>query len=319
MNNDQDYYSIAAPFCTVEELEPLLKAGVSEAYFGIMTDQWKKRYGDAEFITRRQSQLAHISSFRQFPEIIEIVSEYHATATLVVNADYSEEQMPYVLEIISEWEGSGGNAVMVSDLGVLMHLQWQNSRLARYLSVMAGVFNHESVAFFHQLGVSRVVLPRELKLIEMNSIVRNSVTDMEFEVISMFQKCQYIDSFCNFIHAVNEGSFQINRDTPGHRAVNLCHGCAMPFYSEGIRVIPLPRSETNTPYCAACQLTGLVDIGIRHFKIAGRGYAPHLILKAASFIKYSIERLHKPDDEIIAEYTRTFGTSCKKKFCYYSK
>jgi collagenase-like PrtC family protease len=318
MNTNNQQYVIAVPISSIDEIEPFLKAGADEVYFGIMTDKWKIIYGDAEFISRRQNEFAHISSFRQLSSIVQLTSEYNAKATLVLNAHYSEKQMPYVLEIVSEWENRGGNAVMVSDLGILVSLNEQKSRLNRHLSVMAGVFNHESVAFFSQLNVSRIVLPREMKLYEMFGLVRNSSDAVTFEVITMFQKCQYIDSFCNFIHVDEFGSFPLKRNQHSPDTLPMCHGCVLPFYFHETRVIPLQKDESNTPYCAACKYAVMMKNGIRHFKIAGRGYSPELILKAVRFTKKTLDLFLNFEDKIKEEYILNFGHSCGGKFCYYS-
>jgi putative protease len=311
-------YSIAAPICSVQDLEPLLKAGANEVYFGIMTDKWKQKYGNAEFITRRQSEYAHISTFRQLSSIIQTVSDYNANATLVLNANYSEQQMPFVIEILSEWEERGGSAVMVADLGVLLYLLENNSKLNRYLSVMAGVFNHESVKFYHKLKVSRIVLPRELKLSEIYTLVKNSSSEIKFEVITMFQKCQFIDSFCKFIHAVENDLFTTKKENSSSSNIPLCHGCTIPFYSEGKPITPLFKDDINTPHCAACQLSGFLKNGINHFKIAGRGFPLELIIKAVSLTKKSMDLLYNPGEKIKEEYNNTFGYPCKRKYCYYS-
>lgn len=318
MNNDKSSYSIAAPISCLEELEKILKMGANEIYFGILTDSWKKKYGDADFMTRRQSEYAHISSYSQLSSIVQVVSSYNAKATLVLNSNYSEEQMPYVFEIISEWEDRGGHALMISDLGILLKLNSEKSRLARYLSVMAGVFNHDSVSFFYKLNVSRIVLPRELRLKEMYAIVRSSVNEMEFEAITMFQKCQYIDSFCNFIHAVDESSFPLKRVKSCRETAPFCHGCELPLNYNGIFAVPLLKDGLNTPYCGACQLSEMLRNGIRYFKIAGRGYPSDLIIKAISLIKNSIDHNFNREIKIKDDYKLTFGKSCGNKFCYYS-
>jgi collagenase-like PrtC family protease len=318
MSTNKQPYAIAVPISSVDEIEPVLKAGANEIYFGIMTNKWKRIYGDAEFITRRQSEFAHISTFRQLSSIVQITSDYNAKATLVVNAYYSEKQIPFVFEIVSEWENRGGNAVMVSDLGILLRLNEQKSRLNRYLSVMAGVFNHESVAFFSQLNVSRIVLPREMKLHEMFELVRNSSEAITFEVITMFQKCQYIDSFCNFIHVDEFGSFPSKRNQNSQDILPMCHGCVLPFYFNETRVIPLQKNESNTPFCAACQFAVMLKNGIRHFKIAGRGYSPELILRAVRFTKQTLDLFLNFEDKIKEAYISNFGHACGEKFCYYS-
>jgi len=293
-------YCIVAPVCSVDEIEPVLKAGANEVYFGIMTMEWTDKYGNADFISRRQSEWAHFSSYDDLSEIADRVNEHHGTATLVLNSRYSERQLPYIFEILEQWEARGGHAVMVSDVEVLIWLNERRSRMKKQLSVMAGVFNSHSVAFFDRFRVSRIVLPREMSVTEMSRLIKNTDQNMEYESIVMFQKCQFIDSFCHFYHPCFEK-----------------HGCQMEFRYHGKDVKHVNNNDFKTPFCAACSLEQLLNAGIRHFKIAGRGYPVDLITKSIQLIRPILENEFRLAKDIQQHYQLVFGRDCDPINCYY--
>jgi len=284
----------------MNEIEPVLAAGANEVYFGIMTREWVDQYGNGDFVSRRQSEMAHFSTCDELSEIAYLANGRHCTATLVLNSRYSRRQLPRIFEILEQWENRGGHSVMVSDIEVLLWLNERRSKLKRQLSVMAGTFNSRSAAFFSQFGVSRIVLPREMSISEMNRIVVNTGKSMEFEAIVMFQKCQYIDSFCNFYHLCNEK-----------------HGCQMEFSCGESKITHVDNNDLSTPFCAACSLGKLSDAGIHHFKIAGRGYPAGLIINAIRFTRQILVERTKSSACIKKIYKSLFGNNCHPKNCYY--
>ena len=294
-------YSIVAPVCSMDEIAPVLKAGANEVYFGIMTDDWVEKYGNADFITRRQSESSHFSTYDDLSEIVCRVNEHHGRATLALNSRYSQHQLPYIFEILEQWEARGGHSVMVSDVEILIWLNNRRSILKKQLSVMAGVFNSRSVAFFDRFQISRIVLPREMSISEMENLIENAENEMEYEVIVMFQKCQFIDSFCNFYHPCFEK-----------------HGCQMEFLCNGKKVKHIDNQDFFTPFCAACSLNYLLKAGILHFKIAGRGYPVELIINAVKFIRQAVETESILPSDIKRLYQSAFGNDCRPKNCFYT-
>ena len=319
-------YRIVAPVCSVEEIDPVIEAGADEIYFGIMPPKWVGQYGNADLITRRQSELAHFASYDDLSEIVRKVNSRHCLATLVLNARYSTHQLPYIYEILEQWEARGGHAVMVADIELLLWLNDNHSKLKKQLSVMAGVFNSHSIGFFEQLDVARIVLPREMTVSEMKFLLKNASKSTEYETIIMFQKCRFIDSFCNFYHAFNyrpyivhdyagecAGLPIIENFHPGYEG----HGCQMDFLCSGKKVKHADNNDFTTPFCAACSLEKLSQAGIRHFKIAGRGYPVELIVNSIRFVRQVVETETKQQAQIKRQYASAFGRDCSSKNCYY--
>jgi collagenase-like PrtC family protease len=266
-----------------------------------MTEEWVRQFGNAAFISRRQNEYAHISTFDELSEIIETTNRYDSQATLVLNTPYSESQLPYIYEILEQWETRGGHSVMLSDMEILLWLRNRKSRLKRHLSVMAGVFNPLSADFFKCLHISRIVLPREKTKEEIDHFMAQASPDLEYEIIVMLQKCEFIDTFCNFYHA--------SHDETGYEG----HGCRLSYTCGNKKVRHQSANDLETPACAACSLAAFHKAGITNYKIAGRGYPPEIILKSVRFIRQVLEDHHTAR----VKYMSTFGNDCSGLRCYY--
>jgi len=179
------------------------------------------------------------------------------------------------------------------------------------------------------MNVSRIVLPRELTLNEIVKLSEEWRNEIDFEVITMFQKCEFIDAFCNFYHAVNYRPYIVKNNISAANSeklpiISTCdcafegHGCQLPFRCGTNRIKHLKNNDMETPFCAACFLDYFLSHGVRCFKIAGRGYPDELIVKAITFIRQTIESEYYNRDKIRDDYSQLFGYDCKSEKCYYS-
>jgi len=75
----------------------------------------------------------------------------------------------------------GPDALIMSDPGLIMMVRERWPELPVHLSVQANAVNYATVKFWHQQGLSRVILSRELSLDEIEEI-RQKVPEMELEV-----------------------------------------------------------------------------------------------------------------------------------------
>ena len=328
---------IVAPVCSMDEIDSAIDAGADEIYFGIMPKKWMEQYGNADFITRRQSELTHFTTYDDLSEIIYRTNEHHCSATLVLNARYSEKQLPHIFEILVQWEERGGQAVMVSDIELMLWLNDKRSKLQKHLSVMAGIFNSQSVGFFEQFEITRIVLPREMAVSEIAQLIQNTNKKIEFETIVMFQKCPFIDSFCNFYHAYNYQPYMVAGYTGERKGLTVLesydpcyegHGCQMAFICDGTKVRHVDHNDMTTPYCAACSFDKLLKAGVQYFKIAGRGYPVELINRSIRFVRSVMDsetRFRSQDIDAEPQrfadikqcYKSAFVNPCRPECCYY--
>lgn len=75
----------------------------------------------------------------------------------------------------------GPDALIMSDPGLIMLVREHFPEMPIHLSVQANAVNWATVKFWQQMGLTRVILSRELSLEEIEEI-RNQVPDMEIEI-----------------------------------------------------------------------------------------------------------------------------------------
>ncbi len=326
---------ISAPASDLEQAARLLEAGADELYCGILPDDWIRRFSDADFLTRRQGTLAHFSRWESLKEAIDLVHEAGREIFLTLNQRYSPVQEKYVLAALRKWESLGGDALIVADPGLLRFLNGEEFPMRIHLSLMVGVYNSSSANFFRKWKIDRIVLPRELSVEEIGDIVAKADSSLQFEALVLHQKCRFIDGACGFYHGTRQvGKSPASLDSIREPGEELCvfaipdplyegHGCHIEWTGPDGPV--RPSGPEPSPSCAACALPPLFDAGVRHFKLAGRGYPTEILVDSIRFIEFAIDAWDSgtnPDDareSIKRAYAWTFGRSCDSGRCYYSK
>jgi collagenase-like PrtC family protease len=321
---------IIAPVCSLKETEMVFKTGASGVYFGLLTDKWVNKFGEADVMSRRQGKPAHVNSLDEIREIAYLANSLNCDASLVLNSKYTQVQIKYIIDILEFWETNGGKSVIISDIDLILFLKQNNSKLKLYLSTLACSFNSQTVGFFHELGVKKVVLPTYLKFKEIKQLIR-LVPSVEYEIIVISQRCQYIDGYCGFYHNVRipeklPASFDYYEQNGGYVAYSTDpeyegHGCNLKWKTQKGYVKNLNNNGFDSPLCATCYLGKLYSSGVGSFKIAGRGYPIEYIIKSIEFIKESF-LIHKENGDLSKIkflYSQAFGKECLPiKCCYES-
>lgn len=94
---------------------------------------------------------------------------------------YPGESLDYVVALAEKLSlDLSFDALIVSDVYLLIRLYRKALKVRLHLSSLGSCFNSHTVDFYRQLGVSRIILPRELKLSEIRHLVTGSPPDMEF-------------------------------------------------------------------------------------------------------------------------------------------
>jgi putative protease len=288
---------------------------------------WARAFGDDDLMTRRQGRAAHLGSEDDLRQVARVARDAGRPVALALNGRYTRAQMDPVHELARIWESAGGRAVIVADPALARALRRATPRLGIHVSTLAGVFNPETARLFADLGASRIILPRDLTLHEMEALVAHGPA-VEYEALVLFQRCELIDGLCGFRHAVRLPDedvlceFEYRRSGPDGAAIATCldpdyegHGCMLAYESGGRPVGHLDHADATRPRCAACQLVRLSAAGIRYFKVAGRGGPNAWLLRGVRFLQQA--RVHAGGDR--DGYARTWGTDCRGERCYYAE
>ncbi len=227
------------------------------------------------------------------------------------NADFSR-----LKEYFAFLEEIGVDGVIVSDPGVIYLAKQVAPKLCLHLSTQANTTNKYSVKFWRELGVSRIVLARELSLAEIAEI-HDFVPDMELEAfvhgamcISYSGRCllsDYLDG-----RSSNRGAcVQSCRWRYETRALNATNGKSewLPIEEDGKGTYIFNSKDLNM----LRYLHEMEGAGIRSFKIEGRMKSGYYLATVINAYRRAMDGrdISIAEEELLAvahrEYTQAYA------------
>ena len=146
------------------------------------------------------------------------IDEAHALGKqfyVVVNIAPHNAKLKTFIKDLAPVVAMGPDALIMSDPGLIMLVRQNFPEMTIHLSVQANAVNWATVKFWHQQGVSRVILSRELSLEEIDEI-RQQVPDMELEVFVHGALCMAYSGRCLLSGYINK------RDPNQGSCTNAC-------------------------------------------------------------------------------------------------
>ncbi|AKG07267.1 protease [Moraxella bovoculi] len=134
---------------------------------------------------------------------------------VVVNIQAHNAKLKTFIEDIRPVIEMKPDALIMSDVGMIMMVREHFPHQDIHLSVQANAVNWATVKFWKQMGVTRVIVSRELSLKEINEIIKE-VPDMEIEVFVHGALCMAYSGRCLLSGYINK------RDANQGTCTNAC-------------------------------------------------------------------------------------------------
>lgn len=261
--------NIVAPAGNYEKLEAAIKAGANEVYFGL------KGFG-----ARRNNENLGIK------EILEGIDYAHSRGikTLItLNTVMKDVEVDAAYRNISKIYEHGLDAVIVQDLGFMSFLKENFPKLALHGSTQMTVANHVEANKLKELGLSRVVLAREMSFEEIKSI--REKTDIELEIFVSGSMCISYSGNCYISSFIGGRS--------GNRG--LCaYSCRKKFEDEeGNKAYFL---SPNDQLLQTEEINKLKDIGINAIKVEGRKKSSEYVYETVSYYDNILKGKPRPTE-----------------------
>ena len=158
---------LLAPAGSLEKLKVAVSYGANAVYLG------GQKFG--------LRSAAENFTIEELEEGVAFAHERNAQVYVVLNSFFHDKDFDTLDEFIKELERLKVDALIVSDPGVISHIS-KNSNLEIHLSTQASCLNVESAKMWKRLGVTRVVLGREVTVAEAGKIKRESGLEVEMFV-----------------------------------------------------------------------------------------------------------------------------------------
>ena len=185
------------------------------------------------------------------------------------------------------------DAVILSDLGVLMLIKKYLPKVKIHLSTQANTLNSEAVKFWHKQGVSRIILGREVSLKDIKEI-HQTVPKMELEVFVHGAMCMSYSGRCYLSAWLNSRSANLGLCT------QPCRWEYKIFLEEGLRpgqMIPIEADDKGTyimnskDLCLIDYLDELKKAGVMSFKIEGRTKSIYYLATVVKAYRQAFQRI----------------------------
>ncbi|MDR3223779.1 MAG: U32 family peptidase [Methanobrevibacter sp.] len=267
---------LLAPAGNLSSFNSALKNGADSIYVGL--DGSNMRNNASNFNVKDLKNLVNVSHEHD-------KKLYLCTNTVMKDKDI--EEFKTILPEINSYEV---DALIVSDLG-MVDISVEN-HFNVHLSVQSNVTNTKTLKILKKLGVSRVILSRELSFSEIKEIAKNS--PIETEVFVHGAMCMGISGRCFLSYGLYGESAN-------------CGKCLQPCRKEwkltienGIKeeiILAKSYDETyKTNFLSAKDLTmiehipELMESGVDGFKIEGRGRSPDYVATSTKVFREAIDQ-----------------------------
>ncbi len=226
-------------------------------------------------------------------EIIEAIKYAHLLSVkvyLTVNTLIKEKEWDDVISYIKPFYEAGLDACIVQDIGLIYELNRSFPNMECHVSTQSFVTSKYSAKFFKDLGVTRIVLARELTLPEVKAIKEEcSKYNIEIEAFIHGAMCYSYSGQCLFSSCLGGRS--------GNRG--RCAGpCRLEYEgtsAEGHNKAGYLLSMKDQ--CALEILPKLIEAGVDSFKIEGRMKRPEYAAFVTSMYRKYIDLYKKaPND-----------------------
>lgn len=257
------HFELLAPAGNMEKLQMALLYGADAVYMG------GKSFGLRAFSDNFTDE--------ELREAVAFTHRQGKKAYITVNIFPHNEDLPALPDYIRYIRDIGADAVIISDLGVFRTIREVAPDLPIHISTQANNTNWASVKFWEELGVSRVVLAREISLEDI-SLIRHKV-DIELEAFIHGAMCISYSGRC-----LLSNYFTQNRDANRGECAQVCRWkFNVVEEKRPDQYYPVLEDERGTylfnskDLCLLAHIPQLAASGLTSFKIEGRMKSVHYV------------------------------------------
>ncbi|MDN5347411.1 MAG: family peptidase [Clostridia bacterium] len=286
---------LMAPAGSKEALRAAVAGGADAVYFG------GRRFNAREFAENFEPE--------EIEEAVDYLHERGVRAYITVNTLLADSELEQALDYLAFLARTGVDGVIVQDLGLIKLAREVLPGLKLIGSTQMTVANAAGVEMLARLGLSRVVLARELSLHEIRAIRQKSA--LELEVFVHGALCFAYSGQCLLSSMVGGRS--------GNRG-RCAQPCRLPYTLVDARGRPvaggaehlLSTRDLNT----LALLPQIIASGVDAFKIEGRMRRPEYVAVVTRLYRRAIDRYFEDPGkfEILPEEEEAAAQAFNRQF-----
>ena len=259
---------LLAPAGDWDALRAAVANGADAIYFGL--SKFSARQRAANF-TRTE-----------LPDVLAYLHDHNVRGYVALNTLIFSDELEEAAAIAVASADAGADAAIVQDLGLVRLIRRLAPSLPIHASTQMTLTEPRALEFVRQLGVERIILPRELSMADIRRI--REATPMVLEVFVHGALCMSYSGQCLASEALWGRS--ANRGLCGQ-------ACRLPYR---LIVDGRPRNLGDRAYLLSTKdlaawdrIADLVHLGIAGFKIEGRLKSAHYVAAAVQVYRAAID------------------------------
>ena len=265
---------VLAPAGTLEKLKVAIRYGADAVYIGGQAYGLRSRAGNF--------------TFEEMEEGVQFAREHGAKVYVAANMVTHEGNEEGAGEWFRTLRDIGISAVIVSDPALIAIACTEASGLEVHLSTQASATNYETLEFWKDLGLTRVVLAREVSMEELAEIRKH--TDVEIEAFVHGAMCISYSGRCTLSNHMSM------RDANRGGCSQSCRWkydlYDMPFGQERKSLkgeIPEEFSMSAVDMSMIDHIPDMIENGVDSLKIEGRMKSIHYVSTVSNCYKAAVD------------------------------
>lgn len=223
------------------------------------------------------------NSLEDIEDVVKYAHKFWVKVFVTVNTILTDEELEQAVKLVKKLDEMLVDAVIIQDMGLLKRLVDENLEIPVHISTQCDNRDVEKVSFFRKMGVSRVVLARELSLNQIKEI-HDTNSDLELEAFVHGALCVSYSGQCYLSQYI------------GGRSANRGE-CAQPCrkkYSiettDGEIIAKDIYALCLRDFNASAHLKEMIEAGIFSFKIEGRLKDSNYVKNITAYYRHELDK-----------------------------
>ena len=223
------------------------------------------------------------NSIEDIKEIVEYAHKFYARVHVTINTILKNEELEAVRELIKELYEIGVDAIIIQDMAILeMAVEGKLPPIEIHASTQCDNRTLEKVKFFEKIGISRVILARELSLAQIKDICTGSRAEIETFIHGAL--CVSYSGQCYFSAAIGGRSANRGECAQACRKKYTLVDESGKIYAKDKHLLSL------RDFNASKHLPQLINAGVKSFKIEGRLKDINYVKNVTAYYRTEIDK-----------------------------
>ena len=224
------------------------------------------------------------NSLEDIKEIVDYAHKFYVKVHVTVNTILTDDELVEAQELIQKLYDIGVDAIIVQDTGIFkLAIEGKLPPIVLHASTQCDNRTIEKVKFFNEIGVSRIILARELSLEQIKTIC--GLSQAEIETFVHGALCVSYSGQCYFSHYI--GGRSANRG----ECAQACRKKYSLVDDKGNVIAKDKYLLSMKDFNASKHLKELIDAGVKSFKIEGRLKDENYVKNVVAYYREEIDKL----------------------------